>query len=458
MSINKRMIINLTVGVLVLAVLGGVYFWATGWQPDKSGEQPLENDPILLFDVGSDDISQVLINNENAEFVIKRTDNEKSDWSLENYQGIEFSQTKIQNLIENLSRISANRKIESDGKNAADFGIELNKNAVTIRTVNGDESTFVLGGRPTQDSDFYLMKIGDAGIYTVPAYKAEAILKTPNDLRENVLATIDTGSIQSLKIERSGKNIMEICYSKDADDGTYKASLYLMTYPYNEVVNKQSFETLVAAFAGVEAVQFVSDNPSDASKYGLNKGYRVQFDESGQKHTMIFGDTDEYGNVYAMYGDKQFIFTMAPDIKKAITDINPFDYIIKFAHIYALDNVSSVTVNYKGKTYTLAVQRDTNDEKKTKYRINDRSVNEKNFKKLYQSVIGLTFTDVLQNQAAGKEVCAISFDLLDGGTQTARYYECDERNVILKRHDGKKYIMLKKHLGEMIKTLEEEVK
>lgn len=454
MTINKKMIINLTVGVLVLAVLGGVYFWATGWQPGNEDEQPFKSDEILLFDVDTDKIAEVLINNENAKFVIKRNDNKETSWSVENYQGIEFSQTKIQNLIENLSKISANRKVESNDKSPADFGIELNKNTVTICTVDGDESTFALGGRPTQDSDYYLMKIGDTGIYTVSAYKAEELLKTPNDLRENVIASIDTANIQSLKIEKSGKKIMEICYSEDADDGTYKSSSFLMTYPYNEVVNKQKFEELVSAFARVEAVRFVSDNSSDSSKYGLNNGYRVQIDESGKKHTILFGDSDEYGNVYAMYGDKQYIFTMKLEIKNAIIGINPFDYIIKFAHIYALDNVSSVRVDYKGKTYTLAVQRNANDEKKTKYRINDRSVNEENFKKLYQAVIGLTITDIPQNQTEGKEVCSISFELINGGAQTARYYECDERNVILKRHDGKRYVMLKKHLDEMIRELE----
>ncbi len=458
MTINKKMIINLTIGVLVLAVLGGVYFWATGWQPDKSDEKPLENGEILLFDVDADDITEVLINNENAEFVIRKTDNKEENWAVQNYQGIEFSQTKIQNLIENLSRISANRKVDSNGKSLADFGLELSKNTVTVCTVDGDKNTFVLGGRPTQDSDYYLMKNGDAGVYTVSAYKAEALLKTPNDLRENVIATVDTESIQALKIEKSGKKLMEICYSKDADDGTYKASPYLMTYPYNEVVNQQRFKDLVAVFGRIESAQFVSDSPSDASKYGLNDGYRVQFDESGKKHSIVFGDTDESGNVYAMYGDKDFIFTITPDLKNAITDVNPFDYIIKFAHIYAFDNVSSVTVDYKGKSYKLALQRDTNDENKTKYRINDRSINEEKFKKLYQAVIGLTITDIPQNQAEGKEVCTISFDLLDGEIQTARYYEYDERNVILKRHDGKRYVMLKKHLEEMIKTLDEEVK
>lgn len=459
MTINKKMIINLTIGVLVLAVLVGVYFWATGWDPEKAGEQPFKDDQILLFDVDSDEIAEVFINNENAKFAIKKTADKETGWTVENYQGIEFSQTKIQNFIENLTRISATRKIESDGKAPADFGLDINKNSVVIRTLDGKEDTFILGERPTQDADYYLMKKGDDSIYTISSYKAEAFLKAPNDLRENILATIDVENIETLKVEEKGKKIMDIVYSKNSvDDGTYKASPFLMTYPYNEIVNQQKFGELMAAFATIEVNEFVSDNIADAAKYGLENGLRIEFSEAGKKHSIILGNNDNYGNVYAMYGDKQFIFTISPDIKNAFSNINPFDYIIKFAHIYALDNVSSIAIDCKGKTYNLNIQRVDNDEKKTKYRINDRSINEENFKKLYQAIIGLTITDIPQNQTAGKEVCTISFDLISGETQTARYYECDERNLLLQRHDGKRYIILKKYLEEMIKTLEEEVK
>ncbi len=459
MTINKKMIINLIIGVLALAVLVGVYFWATGWEPNKAGEKPIKNDQILLFDVDSDEIAEVLINNETAKFAIKKTADKESSWSVENYQGIEFSQTKIQNFIENLTRISATRKIESDGKNPTDFGLDINKNTVVIRTVDGKENTFILGEKPTQDADYYLMKKGDDNIYTISSYKADAFLKTPNDLRENVLATIDIESIETLNVEENGKKIMDIAYNKNSvDDGTFKSSPFLMTYPYNEIVNQQKFGELMAVFGTIEVNEFISDDVSDAAKYGLDNGFRIEFSESGKKHSVLLGKTDENGNVYAMYGDKPYIFTISSDIKNAFSNINPFDYIIKFAHIYALDNVSSIEVDYKGKTYNLSIQRDGDDETKNKYRINNRSLNEENFKKLYQAVIGLTITSIPQNQTAGKEVCTISFALIDGSTQTARYYECDERNLILKRHDGKKYIMLKKYLDEMIEALEKEVK
>lgn len=457
MTINKKMIRNIILGILALTILGGVYFWAVGWQPHQDEEEIVENNSIPLFDADAKEITELLIKNEQARFSLKSTiNNDEVVWTVPEYPNITFSQTKIKNLIANLSSISATQKIDAAEKSPAEFGIDTQKNSVTIRLKNGSECILLLGNRPTADSDYYLMKKGDHNIYTISQYKASELLRTPNSLRDTTLATMNIQGIEALSIEHGGKKLIDISENDKADPtGVYQMSTLRMTYPYDEVISVDRFQNIAAVFTGIEVIQFISDNPTDAAKYGLENGYKITLRESGKVHRLSLGDTDTDGNVYAMYGDNKFIFTMKADIKNAIKDIKPFDYIDKLAHIYSIDKVSSIVIEYGSSSHELSIKRVSDDAEKTEYLIDDKTVGEDSFKKTYQSIIGLAITEPVGDKAKGKQFCKITFNLLDTAPQTATYYEYDERNLLVTRPNGKQYLMLKKYVEEMLKKVAE---
>ena len=452
------MIRNIIIAVVALGLLGAAYYFAVKWQPkDKNSESG--NESIELFSAEEKDISEILLRNNGAEYTLKKTgDGDDAVWSIPaEREGIEFSQSKLKNEVSTLISLTATKEVTDDLSDTAAYGLADESKAVTIRKTDGTETTFVLGDKVVVDANYYIMEKGGGKIYTISEYKAEAMLKQPNDFRETNLGTIDTSTISEFSASRGGEKIVAFrtLGEGESGDAAYRSSEIQMTYPYDEPVKIDTFNQLVSTFSGVEVISFVSDDTGDAAKYGLDSGYKIFIRDGNGTHTLTFGNTDESGNVYAMYNDYGFIFTMAPDMLNAAEGIKPFDLIDKFAHIYDITKVNSVVVSYGGKTHTMTITRTgSGDSEKSEYSVDGKSANEDAFKQAYQEIIGLSVTGVVPSEKQGALVCEVTFNMADGKAYKASYYEYDERNVRVVRPDGKSYLMLKKYVSEMSDKLD----
>lgn len=461
MSLNKKLIRNIIIAIVVLAALGAAYYFAVKWQPKtEENKNSSLTESISLFSADADSVNKIVYKSGDESFSIVKSGSKDSEkWEIPEKPNISFSQSKLKNASYDLTSVSASKKIENNSGNLSDFGLENAQAEVTVFTNDG-ETTFILGDKLVVDSSYYFMKKGDSLVYTVSEYVAKMMLKKPNDFRETNLATISTENITELSINHGGKPFMAFKKSEKESEHTLQMASMVMTYPYEENLRSEQFSELLSAFTGVEVLSFVSDNIADAAKYGIDKGFSVVIKENDKEHKISFGNTAEDGNVYATYNDCGFIFTMLPDMQNAFKDIKPFDLVEKFAHIYTIDNVSDIDIKSGKGQHTLSISRTgSGDDEKCTYKVDGKDAEEDAFKGMYQIIIGLMITDNdVDNSKVGKEIMDITFNMTDKKKYTAKYYEYDERSVMVKRPDGKQYLMLKKYVDSMQNSLEEFVK
>ena len=456
MTINGKMIRNIIIAVVVLGLLGGAYFWAVKWQPDDEADDGMSAETIEVFSLEPDRISAIDFKNENNEFSMKRIgEGDNATWSIPKYPDIEFSQTKLQSAVSGFVGIFAVKEIGASLDNLEEFGLASENNTVTIHGDDGTECTLILGNSVMVDDTYYLMKKGENKVYTVSAYTAASIMKVPNDFRETNLGSIDAASIQEFSVAKNGSRVMEFKKSLTSEELTeIDMSDIVMTYPYAEKIRSDEFEEMVTAYTTtIEVIEFISDDLSQKAEYGLDKGYKVVLRDAENMHTLTFGDIAEDGSVYAMYNDNKFIFTMSSALLDAVKDIKPFDLVQKFAHIYNINEVKSIEVSKNGKTNTLTIEKTDNEEMNCS--IDGKKADEEAFKEVYQAIIGLSFTDVVQDKAKASDViCEITFTMNDGKVNKAVYRAYDERRVMVTRPDGKEYLMLEKYVTDMMNKVE----
>ncbi len=450
MSLNKRMIKNVIIAVLSLVLLGVGYFLAVRWQPESNTPGETHNQSISVCLVEEKNISKIVFKNGNKTFSISRAGDEEN-WNISEKPGIELVQSKLQSAVYSLASVSAIRKLGEKPESLVEFGLDNEDKSVTIYT--GDEEvTLILGDKVAVDSSYYLMKKGSGTVYTVSEYVADSILSTPNTFRKTTLAEISPSDITGLLIKHGGKKFMELAEAEKGQDNGLQTAILSMTYPYTEKVRTEPLGELLSAFTEVKVLGFVSDNMSDSTKYGIDKGWSVELKTKEQTHSISFGNSDENGNVYATYNDCGFIFAMSPNMQNAFKDIKPFDLVDKFAHLYVIDEVKSIDIELDGITRTMTID-DTGDN--AKYKIDGKAASEDAFKGMYQIVVGRMFTDTVKNEALkGKEAAKITFNMADGKKNTARYYEYDDRSFMVEKPDGKKYLILKKYIDELKEKLE----
>ncbi len=453
MNINKKMIRNLIIGVVALALLSGAYIWATKWQPEDDETQASQTEKISLVDLEKDAIAEVRINNQDGGFtIISKTQDNSTIWSVKEYTNLNLSKGKLSNLVTAISELNAASEITND-KNVplSEFGFGDGAKGVVVRTKDGAEIEIEIGNKIAVDSSYYAMKKGDSGIYTISQSNAEQLLQGINAYRETTLGTINPETIKRLSITQKGKKVMELVKNPDITENKFRTSFTRMIYPYNEDTGVQKTDDLINAFGTIKVIDFVSDNPNDAAKYGIPGGTTVIVEDDVASHTIKFGDTAPDGNVYAMYNDKPFVFTMESTINDMLKDLDPFDYIDKFAHIYSIGKISKVEVSYLDEKHIMTVDYGKTDEDEDdEYFIDGKAKDDKFFKEVYQGVIGVNITQPVSGRTPGKEVARVTFTMSDGKIETSRYYEYDDRSLLLVKPSGKQYLVLRKYIESMI--------
>lgn len=459
MSVKGKKFRNIIIAFVVLALLSGAYFLVLKWEPEKEEDTPYTSDSIEIFNIDTENITEVIFKNTYGQFSVKRTgDGENEVWSIPEKKGIKFSAEKLKTGAFAFSKIYAKKKIGGDVSDYKEFGFENEEISVTIVGKDGVESTLVLGSSVLVDDTYYLMKKGNPEIYTVSNYTAEKMLKKPDDFRETHLGGMDISDMDEFTLMKGSNVVMKIERNPDVNSSAeFSTSDMMMTVPYREGVRIDVLvEMLAPLLSSVDVLEFISDDITDKDKYGIDDGYRIDIKKGNTLNTLILGDVTEEDKVYAVFNDNKFIFTMdAKELLDKLKEIKPFDYVQKFAHIYNIDTVKSVDISANGKTYTLLIERSGNGEDEQKsYRIGGRQTEEDKFKKVFQSIIGLYYSQNVEDESKAKDVvCEIVFKLTDGAERKATYREYDERYLMLTRFDGKKYLILKKDVMSMLDTV-----
>lgn len=455
MSINGKIIRTIIISVVILTLLGVVYFWVLNWQPEKE-EKMQFIEKTEIFSIAPEEISKVEFKNSSGKFTLSRTGvGDDVVWTIPEKSSVKFSQEKLASAVFAFSEIYAEKEIGENIENLEDFGLDGEGTITTIYGKDGLECSFILGNKVLVDSTYYFMKKGSTKVWTVSKYMADNMQKSYDDFRETYLGSIDITNIDEFTLSKSGKKMMTIKRNQDIGTSSeFITSDMKMTYPFDEQVRIDLFEEMFGVFQGdIEVIDFISDDMSKTSEYGLDGGYKIEIKANKSINTLTLGNMSEDGNVYALFGGKNFIFTMdAKAMLDAVKNVKPFDLVQKFAHIYNIDNIESVKVSSEGKTNVLLIERD--GDKKT-YSINEKKVTDADFKKVFQSIIGLSWTGVLEDESKVKnKVSEIIFKLKDGKTEKATYREYDERNFVVIKPDGKKYIILKKYVQDMLEIIE----
>jgi len=473
MTSNGKKLLIAVVGVVLAIMLGVLYYFVSHTQEHENTlENTLINNAAFeIFSIDDSDIAQILIQNDTGEFVFKRTEEtetnsegkeiKKTVYICEEKSFALLSQTKIKSMLYDYYEFYVKKLITEDMSQKKDFGFTEFSPRVTITDINGTSTTFVLGDQVAVDESYYVMKEGEDKIYLMSGQKAASFLNDFSKYRETTLGTMDSNTLLSFSITDAGERIMGIRY-KNKDDQeviTMDTTTYVMTLPYNGNVRIEPFSKLVSKFADVVVTDFIEDMPTDISKYGLDKPLEIVLQDIDMNiHRLKFGNLDEKGNVYTMYNEVDLVFTTTPEMYDAVKNVDPFEYVEKFANIYNIVDVANIMVASEGKSYSLDIKKTGQDEDGEdifEYKINGQEAIEDGFKSVYQSVIGLVITGEAEEERKETEVCTIDFTFNDGSHKRTVIYDYDERSYGVLKNDGTYNLTLKKNVKNMLGILDE---
>ena len=439
---NKKMLRNLFISVVALAVLSGAYYFVMKMpEKDAAEEEPTYTPTpyVEVLNLKSDDISEVNINNPENIFTVARA--EENKFYVKEYD-LNFSKSKLNSVLLDFATINAEKELTEEG----DYGFPESGIVTNITMKDGTLYSLTLGNKVSGSNSYFLNY--DNKTYVISEYEGSNFLKTLNSLRETNILTIDNPSISAFSVDKNGKNLVDIReIREDEKDKFSMVTSHVMTNPSYVSVSMDNYGAIVQEITGVTAVDFPDDN--DPSKYGIGK-LKFKLTDKDKTVTILFGEKDEKGNVYAQLEGENYLFITAPALFDTLYNIDPQALMDKFVLLVNIEKITGLEFFGGGKNYNFIIDGEGDN---AKYYINDKEIKDDAFKKAYQAVIGLS-TNGFNEKYAGNTDYTIIYNYKDGNQDVCEFKNYDERNYAVFVNNKSEFIILKKKLTAAMEAIE----
>ena len=107
---DKKLLRNILIAVAAIAILGGGYYMAVKWEPDK--ETPSETqsaEMITAFEMSEDDFKSLKTDNKNGGFSIEKT---SDGYVLCGIDGASVKSGTVSSAVTTLKKLTAKKKLD----------------------------------------------------------------------------------------------------------------------------------------------------------------------------------------------------------------------------------------------------------------------------------------------------------------------------------------------------------
>jgi len=423
--------------LVVLAALVGVYLFVSRPQPSAPTAAP-----VTLSKGDKDTIVQVTLTDrpEGTLTLVKKA----GKWTVQPAVTAALEDTSIDNLLYSFASLNAQRVIAEKPTDLAQYGLAPPRASGTGTWQDGTSHTILLGDKAPSGQSFYVQVKGDPRVFAVDTYTGQHFHWTVKDLMSRTLApAINYDEVAYVKLVEPNGTVLEARRKDDAESKTFQAGFgdFLLLRPYRvpRGLDSQKQDTLIKAAQGVSVADFADEPLKSLAAYGLDHP-RAELVTKDKSNTLdlIFGAEKGTQTYFAVRGQPTVYLAETSGLQFLAT--KAFDIVDKFAFIPNIDDVDRIDIRSGAAAHTLVLTRTTKkapppqnppaspnapapaaqDTVTTAYTVDGKTVEEDNFKKFYQALIGVQVEGEMAKRVADAPQTSVTFYLNKGDTRTVK--------------------------------------
>jgi hypothetical protein len=420
----KRSAILAMLAVALVAAAGlGVYFTGKPRLAPIAPQTSEDDQRVQITRADIEDIQTMELQSESRSLRFYR---DGQQWRVEHPDGIRLDPSLMQDLAFTFGRLYAEKVIDRHPADRRQFGLDPPRGIGRATLKDGTVIELHLGDETPARNTWYLMVRGDPAVYAVWANHAMHLGYSLEDVRQRALARIEKREIGRLKILRAGNLVLDVVETSAElrERYPYLQSRYALLRsgrPPRAVDPKELLKSLGGFPAQLKIARFVDDHPQSLTRYGLDRP-RLELlirDRDNSLHLLFGADADE-SLVYTQTAGQKSVFALRKD-ELDVLQATSFQLMEKLAFIVPIGLVDRIRLEYDNMAYGFDLIRlGQGQEPPVIYLMDGTQVEEKHFKRLYQSFIGLTVEGQLREPVTGKPEVELIYTLNGGKLQAVR--------------------------------------
>ncbi len=446
---KNKLIRNIIIAVVVISALAAAYFFALKWEPVQDTEDGTVGEAaeeIVVLQMKLDEIRSIEINNSKGTILIEK---DGIDYKVPGYEKSNLASARLTSPFIKVEKIVAERKISGE-VNPEDFGFGSPRATVSVIKTDGSKAQLIIGNADPTAFGYYVKTDEGEEVYLVEESRLEDFFCGIDDFKNKHIADFSFETLENLELYKGKELVSSIRLRNETDTLTdIVIEQHIMTYPYYEYISLEELSVPFKDITSITAINEVSDSASDGNAYGIG-AYTFKYKDAYGSYVIKLGNRAPDGSVYAVCEGVNAVYTIPGEWLDIAESFSPFDYLYKLTHVYMIDDVSEVIFKCPSGEHKLEA---ANKSGAVEYSINGKAVSEAVYKNAYTVIMSMSFTGDGRKTAPGKEIGSITFRFNDGSSATSKYYEADERNYLVVRDDGAKYLVLKKNFDPVYESI-----
>ena len=348
----------IVISIVVIGILIGVYIYLSNRPPEEPPEIVTRMRQIEIDRYESEEIEKIVLESDERTLTLYR---EEDEWKADYPFPVDLNENAMDDVLIAFTRLYADKVIEENPEDLEPYGLKDPVQTATAFLKDGSEKQYFLGNETPTGNTYYLMKSGETKIYTVWMNIGQHFSTVLANIREKKLPALNYDIIEYFKLVREPLPTIEVIRDRELSKGrSLSLSILMQPYALRRGLDYEEYTKVITQVGAIEIENFVTDNPSDLSEYGLDKPkYEVEIrDDQKVGFHLFFGNEANEKETYFKFADIPSILTVRTD-KLGFMSVEPFTLIDKFAFILFLDIVEKVIVEIRDNTYVLEIERET---------------------------------------------------------------------------------------------------
>jgi len=485
----KRII---TLGVLAAVLAALIIGFVLLKSRTPAQEAGAETERVAITDLDREAIEEMILETEDGTLRLTR-EGEQAEWKAEHEVSVELDETAVTDLEFSFAGLYAEEVVEEKPEDLAQYGLDPPQAVATARLSDGSETVLHLGSQTTNLNKYYLKTADEPTVYTVWVNHANHFRYGLSDVRSRTLPSVDLREMQYLMIARDGRVTMEVV-RKEAlarQPLEYALGSLFLTAPYPDprpIAADRWNDVFVSKFPTLRIERFADDRPESLAPYGLDepRWELLVKDPDGILHLYIGDEVDDL--VYFKQAGKPAVHMVKDDIVEVLS-VKPFTVMDKFAFIINIDHVDRLRIRGLGRDHTLSIERktvtrqveaadegaedrgpsdegggegsggqgtETVTEVQETFYLDGREVDEDQFKRMYQSAIGLLVDAPYSPPVSGEPEVSLVYTMNKGGVDTFRieFVPYDDDFYAVFKNGGSEFLIGRSQVEDMLSDLD----
>lgn len=279
--------------------------------------------------------------------------------------------------------------------------------------------------------------------------------------------TISSASIRGIETVKDGEAVLAVSY----EPRTYKNSYdcWSLSIPYESWVSVDT-EAMYEYFDHVEKLNLgaaeITEEEAGLSDSGTSVFVAYYSDQDGENAgqaepdkgiTYWIGNEADEDHYYVKTSSGNEIWTADKEAVDGLLEIEPYNMILKVANVVSIETLSSVDIEIQGKTYTI----DLSDQENENYKLNNKKADKDEVNALYTELMSIFIEEEIKEsndvQETSSPMMSITFHRnIEGAPEIVEsFYDYDENYASVNINGTEFFLTDKSAVNDLIASVKE---